>query len=95
MKQESSFIISFVLSSRIKEQQMKRLTYACVFALIALNFTACSDASEKIEDSTDTTEATNDEAFDEAKRKELNKVIEHQQEAEKLNEELDEFIETL
>lgn len=72
---------------------IKKLIYTSAFSLLALGFVACSEAEDDTANSENEIE-TADEVSSE-KVDELNKTIELQEKAEKLDAELDEFIETL
>lgn len=74
---------------------MKKLIYTGAFALTALFFTACSGEAEELENAADDIEMTEDESISEEKTEEMNKAIELQEDAEKLDEEMDAFIKTL
>ena len=73
---------------------MKKLIYAGAIALFALGFVACSEAVEEI-DGGGGAEITVEEEVSEEKTEELNKTLELQEEAEKLDNELNEYIESL
>ena len=74
---------------------MKKLIYTGAFALLALGFVACSEAEEEIADTVDDMEMPEADEISEEKTEKLNKAIELQEEAEKLDDELSEYIETL
>ena len=68
---------------------MKKLIYVSAFSLLAMGFVACSgDATELTEE-----ELTEDVTPEEVE--ELDKTIQSQEDAEKLDEELDKYIESL
>lgn len=74
---------------------MKKLIYTGVFAALALGFVACSEVEEEIDDAVDNMEMPEADEVSEEKTEELNNVIELQEKAEKLDNELSEYIETL
>ncbi|NVK64424.1 MAG: hypothetical protein HWE22_07535 [Flavobacteriales bacterium] len=73
---------------------MKKLVYTGAFAALTFGFVACSEAEEESTDGTEEMEIAEEEVSEET-AKELHKTIELQEEAEQLDNELSEYIETL
>lgn len=73
---------------------MKKLLYTGAFAALTLGFVACSEAEEDTTDSTEEMEMTEEAVTDETAEK-LDKTLDLQEEAEQLEDELSEYIETL
>lgn len=74
---------------------MKKFIYTGAFALLAMGFVACAEVEDEVNEAIDDVEMTDEEAVSEEKTVELNEALEVQQEAEQLEDELSEFIETL
>lgn len=73
---------------------MKKLIYTGAFALLAMGFVACAEAEDELNDALDEVEMT-EEAVSEETTVELNQALDLQEEAEQLDDELSEYIETL
>ncbi len=73
---------------------MKKLIYTGVFSLLVLGFVACSEAEDEALYSEDEIKME-DNALTTKKTEELNKSLQLQQDAEKLDTELNEYIESL
>ena len=74
---------------------MKKLIYTVAFALLAMGFVACSGAEDDITDAVDDLEETLEDEVTEEKTEELNNTLDLQEEAEKLDKELEEFNKSL
>lgn len=74
---------------------MKKFIYTGAFALLAMGFVACAEVEDEVNEAIDDVEMTDEEAVSEEKTVELNEALEVQEEAEQLEDELSEFIETL
>ena len=83
------------LRSTNKNRKMKKLIYTGAFALLALGFVACSEATEEITNAADDMEMSTEDEISEETTEELNKTIEVQEKAEQLDADLNEFIESL
>lgn len=73
---------------------MKKLLYTGAFAALTLGFVECSEAEEDTTDSIEEMEITEEAVTDETAEK-LDKTLDLQEEAEQLEDELSEYIETL
>jgi len=76
-------------------QKMKKLIYTGFFAILALGFVACSEVEVEIDDVENDIEMSVDDEISKEKTAELNKTIELQEKAETLEDELNEYIESL
>ena len=74
---------------------MKKLIYTGAFAALAVTFVACSEAAEEVNDVIEEMDISEEEGVSEEKTEELNETLKLQEEAEKLDEEISEYIETL
>ncbi len=73
---------------------MKKTMYVSLFSLALLGIVSCGDSGADSE-STNETEQKTEEAVTPEKKEEMDKTIKMQEEAEKLDKELDEFIKSL
>ena len=68
---------------------MKKLIYVSAFSLLAIGFVACSASENELTEEELTEDVTSEEV------EELDMTIQSQEDAEKLDEELDKYIESL
>ncbi|MDG1334420.1 MAG: hypothetical protein P8P74_18950 [Crocinitomicaceae bacterium] len=73
---------------------MKKLIYTGAFAVLTMGFVACSEAEDELNDALDEVEMT-EESVSEETSVELNETLELQEEAEQLEDDLSEYLETL
>ncbi|MFK7784278.1 MAG: hypothetical protein AB8B56_04130 [Crocinitomicaceae bacterium] len=73
---------------------MKKLIYTGAIALLAIGFVACSEAAEEVNDAMDEVEMM-EESVSEETTEELNEALDLQNEAEQLDDDLSEYLETL
>ena len=73
---------------------MKKLIYTGAFALFAMGFVACAEVEDEVNDAMDEVEIT-EESVSEETTNELNQALDLQDEAEQLDDELSEYLETL